>query len=90
LSTLGLPRCFVFLLFRGIIIMRHVLITEWQCSDREDHAEGGGAEHGPALRDTLQGEQVFFLLFMVSGVIFKPSPWGLYFIWGERRDSNPS
>jgi hypothetical protein len=28
LSTLGLPRCFVFLLFRGIIIMRHVLITE--------------------------------------------------------------
>jgi hypothetical protein len=29
----------------------------------------------------------FFNLFCASGVV---SPWGLYFIWGGRRDSNPS
>jgi hypothetical protein len=29
-------------------------------------------------------------LFMASGVVWKPSPSGLYFIWGGRRDSNPS
>jgi hypothetical protein len=32
----------------------------------------------------------FFKLFMASGVVFKPSPWGVYFMRGGRRDSNPS
>jgi hypothetical protein len=33
---------------------------------------------------------IFLKLFMASGVIFKSSPWGFYFMWGGRRDSNQS
>jgi hypothetical protein len=32
----------------------------------------------------------FNKLFMASGVVFKPSPWGVYFMRVGRRDSNPS